>query len=687
MQPVAIPPFFSKPLPSVIARSEATWQSPLFPTSTPICHLQRLDYGNGDRVQYTYDNKGRVTGQTYEDGDTVTYSYDNNGTLAKVKDSATGITTTYHYDLSDRLAKYTESGSGYSHSVSYTYDKLNNLTDLKETVNGTTHLTTYTYDDDNRVICKITGLLAVYYSYDTLGRVTQQVTKRGSATVKTETYTYYGNSTQVASHAVTANGTTSTTTYTYDGNGNILSISDGTNTTSYAYDTANQLVRENNQAAGYTRVWAYNNAGNIEVHRTFDYTTGEVDSSDYTAIVDYQYTNTNWNDLLTGYNGSAFSYDAIGNLTSDGTWAYTWEHGRELTQMSKSGATWDYTYDADGMRTKRTNGTDTYTYVYNGGSLTQMTKGSDTLYFTYDAEGKPSTVTYDGVTYYYVTNLQGDVTNILLSTGQKVVTYTYDAWGRQLSCTGFMANDLGKLNPLRYRGYVYDQETSLYYLQSRYYNPEIGRFINADSQLNTSLGILGLNQFSYCLNNPVNMVDYGGNKPGDLFDTMDEAAKDFAMIYAQLGYENRVEYASFIYSKKVTETRYRIVPTGRFFINFSWRRGFFLDFKFTGFKTVSYKVRVTKYSYVEPNKGSESGVSLPSNRFGTKKKVAEIHNHTWIPGHYNDWFSPGDLNEWINYVSTPSGTLGKYDPNNVSSERDGAIAIFWDTPVDPNWGK
>ena len=103
----------------------------------------------------------------------------------------------------------------------------------------------------------------------------------------------------------------------------------------------------------------------------------------------------------------------------------------------------------------------------------------------------------------------------------------FDSWGKLLSTSGSLASTLGKNNPFRYRGYIYDEETGFYYLQSRYYNPEVGRFISADSQLNTSLGILGLNLLSYCLNSPVNMVDYGGNKPGDLFDTMDEAAKKF----------------------------------------------------------------------------------------------------------------------------------------------------------------
>ena len=148
--------------------------------------------------------------------------------------------------------------------------------------------------------------------------------------------------------------------------------------------------------------------------------------------------------------------------------------------MTSGSTTWSFTYNADGLRTKRTNGSSTYSYIYNGDKLSQMTVGSNTLNFAYDASGTPLTVTYNNTAYYYVTNIQGDVIAILNSSGSPVVTYTYDAWGKILSTSGSMASTLGSHNPLRYRSYVYDQETGLYYLQSRYYNPIMGRFINSD---------------------------------------------------------------------------------------------------------------------------------------------------------------------------------------------------------------
>ena len=162
------------------------------------------------------------------------------------------------------------------------------------------------------------------------------------------------------------------------------------------------------------------------------------------------------------------------------------------------------------MRIRRTNGTVTYGYVYNGSQLSQMTVGSNTLNFSYDANGVPMSVSYNGTTYYYATNLQGDVMAILDASGSPVVTYTYDAWGKPLTVTGALATTLGTHNPLRYRGYVYDTETELYYLQSRYYNPNTGRFLNADAFTSTGQGFTGNNMFAYCGNNPVNRSDPTG---------------------------------------------------------------------------------------------------------------------------------------------------------------------------------
>ena len=415
-----------------------------------------------------------------------------------------------YYDFTDRLMKYVESGGINTHSVGYEYDTINNLTKLVETINGITHETSYTYDLDNRVTTVTTDGINKGYAYDAYGRVTTQTVGNESGTVLTETFGYNSGN-QITSVTVDTAGQDVAYTYTYDNNGNILSVSDGTNTTSYVYDSANQLLRENNQAADKTWVWTYDNAGNILSKAEYEYTTESLEDVTPTDTISYAYTDDNWGDLLTSYDGVDIDYDEIGNPVDDGTWEYAWQHGRELERMSDGTTTWTFTYDANGMRTSRTDGTTTYKYVYNGGSLVQMTVGSNTLYFT------PDTITFNGVTYYYVKNLQGDVTAIVDGSGATVATYVYDAWGNLISDEP-AANTIGHLNPIRYRGYIFDSESGFYYLQSRYYDPEVGRFLNADAFASTGQGILGNNMFVYCLNNPTLFADPYGTIPSkDMF--------------------------------------------------------------------------------------------------------------------------------------------------------------------------
>ena len=140
---------------------------------------------------------------------------------------------------------------------------------------------------------------------------------------------------------------------------------------------------------------------------------------------------------------------------------------------------------------------------------------TETLDFFYDESGRPFAFNYsvDGgiaSTYYYILNLQGDIVQIIDANGVMQAEYVYSPWGEIISAEG----DLAEVNPLRYRGYYYDSETGFYYLQSRYYDPENHRFINADSYASTGQGFLGVNMFAYCSNNPVNNFDNDGKRQG-----------------------------------------------------------------------------------------------------------------------------------------------------------------------------
>ena len=130
--------------------------------------------------------------------------------------------------------------------------------------------------------------------------------------------------------------------------------------------------------------------------------------------------------------------------------------------------------------------------------------------FTYNTLGIPVALWYNGSEYYYVRNLQNDIIGLIDSTGEWVVEYSYDAWGKILNISGSLAATVGQNNPLRYRGYYYDNETGLYYVSSRYYHPELGRWISADDILDDR-AIHTLNLFPYCGNDPVNNQDSNGH--------------------------------------------------------------------------------------------------------------------------------------------------------------------------------
>ena len=593
-------------------------------------YLSSLDYGNGDQVQYEYDHLGRVTKQTYEDGDTVTYKYDNSGALATVTDSATGRKTTYYYDFTDRLMKYVETGSNYYHSVGYEYDQLNNLTSLVETINGTDYTTSYVYDDDNRVTSVTTNGTTVEYTYDAYGRISQQVTKRGDTTILTETYTYVGTDTttsgQIATYKTETANYSVTYTYTYDDNGNILSVNDSTYTTSYVYDSANQLIRENNQQRNKTYTWTYDNAGNILSQKAYAYTTGEITESTATAVTNsYTYGDENWSDLLTAYNGTAISYDEIGNPTSDGTWAYTWEHGRQLGIMSNSTETWTYTYNTVGLRTKRTNGTEVYEYVYTGGQLVQMKVNNFyTFNFTYDASGTPQNISLNGYTYYYVTNIQGDVVGILNEDGVEVVRYGYDAWGNvEILCDD---DPISAHNPLLYRGYIYDFETGLYYLQSRYYDPTLGRFLNADALVSTGQGFVGNNMFAYCLNNPSTMADPTGQVAWGAV----VCPVVFPEIFSDTGntvYESEEDaaFAAGVDVRTLTNSDDCEYICGIYRLNCG---GYTVGACFKG-----------KHDSADPN-----DVTGESTGYSDRTLIAMVHSHPYCTGHIPNEFSQFDSN-------------------------------------------
>ena len=216
------------------------------------------------------------------------------------------------------------------------------------------------------------------------------------------------------------------------------------------------------------------------------------------------------NTLLTEYDGSAITYDQIGNPLSYRGYTMTWQRGRQLATLNGNGVSATYQYDSDGLRnTKTVNGV-THEYYYDGTSLIAEKRGSDMIVWN------GSGFILNGTYYYYKTNTRGDVIGLYDANGTQICEYEYDAWGKLLSVTDMEGNAItsathpANINPIRYRSYYYDVETGLYYLQSRYYDPETGRFLNADGVTDGGAGIIGNNLFAYVANNPVNNTDETG---------------------------------------------------------------------------------------------------------------------------------------------------------------------------------
>ena len=268
-----------------------------------------------------------------------------------------------------------------------------------------------------------------------------------------------------------------------------------------------------------TWVYNYDRGGNITSKVKYAYTTGTLGTA--LETIPYTYGDANWKDKLTAYNGTAITYDAIGNPLNDGSWTYEWAVGRQLKKMSRDGQSLTFKYDHNGMRIQKVLEhswyPETTNYTYHGKLLTHMEVAYTDfdevghvgkLHFFYDAQSRPAKVNFNGTTYTYLHNLQGDIVGIIDKSGVLVVEYKYDAWGKLLSTTGSLADTLGVRNPFRYRGYIYDEESGMYYLRSRYFNPAIGRFVNADGVVIP--GLLCSNLFAYCSNNPLSRVDTSG---------------------------------------------------------------------------------------------------------------------------------------------------------------------------------
>lgn len=514
--------------------------------------LLRMTLGSGDYEDYIYDHLDRLISVKYNNTVTYTLTYDANGQIAKCADSKANIAHTYEYDGLGRLIRAWQANSSGDKTlaVENLYDQYGRADKSTYVIGDKTLTYNVSYKADTNLVSSVfmpTSSIAsaLIYTYDGLDRLTKKDISFATHNDLYEEYSYYGYTsggvqytTPLVSSLTLKKDSTATATYsyTYDSLGNILTVSkDGSLIYAYEYDSQNQLTREDDVAQGTSTLFDYDLSGNITARHVFPYWAGCPTSQlrtligidQYCTTVSYGYSAGAWGDMLTSYGGTTISYDTIGNPTNwrNGITNVTW-NGRELNSFVKGNYTHSFEYNADGIRTQKTNwytGTsmaEIYHYVLDGTKIvseytttSSSSTPSNVKYYFYDAAGSIAGFEYNGTTYYFQKNLQGDIIRICNASGNTVVEYTYDAWGKVTSMTGTLASTVGQANPFRYRGYYYDSETGFFYVGSRYYDPETCRFISPDTTdtlTATPKELTDKNLYAYCDNNPVMREDKDG---------------------------------------------------------------------------------------------------------------------------------------------------------------------------------
>ena len=495
----------------------------------------------GTTVNYTYDELDRVSQVSYDNGDTVKYKYDGNGNLVQ-RSQTGGLKWNYVYDNSGMLVGSSNNATFWS---KYKYDAAGRLTALIRVNDGKTHSTGFAYNKFGQAEkVKMTGGLAEVNgtnTYDTLGRLTKKLWDTAGNKNSTS-YTYKpganGSSSTLIDTVTFSNNSSAVTggrQYIYDDVGNITqekqrqTTGSYTDTVRYTYDDNYQLIRVDDAVKGETVQYTYDLQGNMTQRTYHAYTTStpgaatRTDTWTYGGLDGNVLTVSTINGVTTNY--SYPHYGMPSNWT--GNRALTWINGIDLASIG--GTT--FTYDGEGQRVSKTTGATTTSYTYEGDQLVMQTTGNTSLFFLYDANGL---IGFDHIVsgtttakYYYQIDGKGEIVGITDTAGNVVAKYTYDAWGNPISITdgnGSTITDIahiGNINPFRYKSYYYDTDIGLYYLNSRYYDPQVCRFISADSVgvlTSSPTELTDKNLFNYCDNNPVIRTDNGGQFWDIVFD-------------------------------------------------------------------------------------------------------------------------------------------------------------------------
>ncbi len=492
-----------------------------------------VTYANGEKKTDKTDNQDKEFSVYCTDRDgkggnntAIEMTLSSYGSFKQLEDNIGGGKVKAQYDSSGRLSKWSVENKEdhfFDAIVKNTYDQNGRVSsNVFEHENNNTDVVTYTYQPGYKgkiTDATHTAIGKESLSYDELERVFQ-TTKNSGVLRKEISYldgeTESENLTTNLVHTekfYDLNLKPSGNIYYYDLQNRLTIVYEsGIIHKKYTYDAFGRLSREDNLEFGKTFEFVYDKAGNILKRNEYNYTEGVLPIVPVTTF-DYTYDATHKNRLLS-YNGETCGNYEIGN-----PWVYRghnlkWKNVHRLASYDNI----TFCYNYAGIRNKKTVNGVTTKYAINEEKILSEQKGSNTttrIDYYYGFDGVTA-FKYANTVYYYEKNVFGDILAIYDNIGNLIAKYVYDVWGNHkvLNPNGTEntnASFIGNISPFRYRSYYFDVETGLYYLQSRYYDPQVGRFISMDQVEYLAPDVVnGLNLYAYCLNNPVMSSDTNG---------------------------------------------------------------------------------------------------------------------------------------------------------------------------------
>ena len=500
----------------ILAGGNALEEYDYLPSDGP---LSEVKYATGEVLKNSYDKYEQIVEQKWNGTTVFRNVYDDYGNVFYHEDLENDRKIFFDYDMIQRMAGYrTTDGE----TARIQYDNKNRRTGMVHQIDDSKISTSCVFGEVGKAQApdviyqiKVNDAVKISYTFDTLCRVTRKTIHLKDKTYPVD-YTFVpgrkAGITTILLKEINNNG--KKLSFTYDAVGNIVTISEnGVQKVKYTYNALSELTRVDSVWENKSITYTYDAGMNMTSRKEYSYTTGTLGTAVKTDL--FTYRTSGWKDQLISYNGSSISYDAVGNITAYQGKTLTWYRGSLLQSLTLNGKKAVYHYDSEGHRVqwKDLNGTSHKNY-WCGNKLMGTKYGDVLVQFVYGADKSPLMLKKGEKEYYYLYNSQNDVIGLIDSDGKQVVNYSYDAWGKQTGLTDTSGENIGKLNPFRYRSYCYDDDTRLYVTASRYYDPELCRFLCADNfdvVKAEMFSMNGKNLYVYCCNNPVNAVDEEGS--------------------------------------------------------------------------------------------------------------------------------------------------------------------------------